>query len=282
MLAGGVALLAVAMLAWRFTGQSEPLDRCRLVNGPVALPDLPEASGLALSRRTPGLLWSHNDSGNAEILFAIDASGAVVGQVRVPMRARDWEDISSAPCASGDCLYLADIGDNQLERRSVAIYRVQEPSTADTQTAPPDRFIVSYADGRHNAEAAFVFDDRLYIVTKDRTGGLYQSAARFDQERTLVLERIGELGLVGVTDAELSSDGALVVVRTLHEAVFYGVADLARGTVDARVREPLDSLGEAQGEAVAFDASGLLYLASEGRPWTGGGALLTLRCAIPG
>jgi hypothetical protein len=43
----------------------------------------------------------------------------------------------------------------------------------------------------------------------------------------------------------------------------------------------LGGLGEPQGEGVAVDASGTLYLASEGRPWNRGGSLISLQCAVP-
>jgi hypothetical protein len=201
-----------------------------------------------------------------------------VGRVRVPVSARDWEDVSSAPCDSGTCLYIADIGDNALMRQRLAVYRVPEPAPGDAQTARPDRFSVSYPDGSHNAKAAFLLDNRLFIITKDQTGGLYRSVSRLESEGDVMLEHIGELGLRAVTDAETSPDGALVVVRTPHDAVYYRAAELARGTVAPRARVPLDSLGEPQGEGVALDTDGTLYLASEGRPWTGGGSLVALRC----
>ena len=57
-------------------------DLCTVATRPVPLRDLPEGSGVALSRRTPGLLWSHNDSG-PPMLIALDASGAVKGRVTV-------------------------------------------------------------------------------------------------------------------------------------------------------------------------------------------------------
>ena len=38
-------------------------------------PRIVEASGLAVSRRHPGVLWTHNDSGDPARLFAVGADG---------------------------------------------------------------------------------------------------------------------------------------------------------------------------------------------------------------
>src|SRR5688572_7072611 len=67
-------------------------------------PELTEASGIAVGRRTPGILWAHNDSGEP-MLFALDSTGGLIGRVRVPGVANeDWEDIAAGPCGSGTCL----------------------------------------------------------------------------------------------------------------------------------------------------------------------------------
>jgi hypothetical protein len=59
---------------------------------------LPEASGLALSRRSPGLLWSMNDSGDTT-LYALSTTGELRGRVRVTgATIRDWEDVSTGSC----------------------------------------------------------------------------------------------------------------------------------------------------------------------------------------
>jgi hypothetical protein len=265
---------ASLLIAWALlpAGSAGP---CEFVNG-AALPEIPESSGLAVSRRTPGFLWSHNDSGNAAILFAIDTTGAVRGRVRVPIRTRDWEDISAGTCPAGDCLYIADIGDNKFVRRQVQIYRVPEPRPEDAETAPPEVFNATYADGPHNAEAMFVIGADLFIVTRDRVGGVYRSTIASSHD--LIFRRIGQLGLTVVTDAETSRDGKSVVVRTSHEAVLYRTGDLTAGRIARYLRIPIDALREAQGEGVALDGN-MLYLSSEGRPWTRGGRILTLRCS---
>ena len=276
----GAALILVLGLslavAWglRPAGSAGP---CVVANGPAMLPELPEASGLAIGRRTPGVLWSHNDSGNATVLFAHDALGTMLGRVRVPIRTRDWEDISAGRCQSIDCLYIADIGDNRSARRRIQIYRIPEPAPGDAETAPPEVFNATYADGPHNAEAMFVIDADLFIVTRDRIGGVYK--ATLSGSRELTFQRIGQLGLAAVTDAEASRDGKSVVVRTSHEAVLYLTEVVIRGGNAPYLRIPIDGLKEAQGEGVALDGS-MLYLSSEGRPWNRAGRIVSLRCNL--
>ena len=257
------------------------------VTSRALLPDVPEASGLAVSRAHPGLLWTHNDSGNESVLYAIEPTGTVRGKVRVPARMRDWEDVSAASCSKdGDCLYIGDIGDNEMSRRTIQVYRIAEPNPGDRQTGRPEVISLTYPDGPHNAEAMFVADERIFIVTKDRVGMLYRSAAAvgdvlsaFNRVSTNIkLQRIARLDLTGVTDAEMSPDGATIAVRTADEAVVYAAADLTRGNVAARARIPVDGLREPQGEGVALGENGMLYLASEGRPWSRAGRLISLRC----
>jgi hypothetical protein len=279
-LAAAIALVLGALAASWIWRPLTPAGPCAIARGPVIIPELRESSGLAVSRRTPGLLWSHNDSGNAAVLYALDADGIVRGRVRVPIRTRDWEDISAARCPSGDCLYIADIGDNREARGRVQIYRVPEPAPGDAETAPPEVFNASYADGPHNAEAMFVVDADAFIVTRDRTAGVYRATMTASGGRELTFRRIGQLGLLAVTDAEASRDGTTVVVRTSREAVFYRTADLMRSVRAPYFRIWIDGLREPQGEGVALDGN-VLYLSSEGRGWNGGGSFISLRCDLP-
>jgi hypothetical protein len=277
----GAAVMFVAVVSVLFAREllrPEPGGPCVIAGGPAMLPEIPESSGLAVSRRNPGVLWSHNDSGNATVLFALDTAGKTVGRVRVPVRTRDWEDVSAARCGSSDCLYIADIGDNKGVRRQVQIYRVPEPAPGDAETAAPEVFNGTYLDGSHNAEAMFVVGADLFIVTRDRLGGVYRATASAGRE--LTFQRIGQLGLAAVTDAEASRDEKSVVVRTSHEAVLYRTDDLIHGRNVPYLHIPIDGLNEAQGEGVALDGN-ILYLSSEGRPWNRAGSLVSLRCKIP-
>jgi hypothetical protein len=276
----GAAVLLVlgfSFLIARELRRSDPPGPCVVATRPAVLPEIPEASGLAVGRRNPAVLWSHNDSGNAAVLFALDTTGAMLGRVQVPVRTVDWEDISAGRCGSADCLYIADIGDNRSARQRIRIYRVPEPAPGDAATAAPEVFNAAYADGPHNAEAMFVVGADLFIVTRDRIGGVYRAAPSGRGE--LTFQRIGQLGLAAVTDAETSRDENSVVVRTSHEAVIYRTGDLIRGGNVPFLRIPIDGLGEPQGEGVALDGN-ILYLSSEGPRWGGGGRIMSLRCSF--
>jgi hypothetical protein len=269
------AFIAVTVLAREEPGTSP----CAIAQGPTALPGIPEASGLTLSRRTAGLLWSHNDSGTAT-LFAVDGS-RVRGQVAVPSATVvDWEDVTAARCPSGDCLYIADIGDNDRTRTHVTIYRVSEPTPDATQTAVPDVFTMKYPDGPHDAEALFIVADGLFLITKDTTAALYRASLPLAGRGEIPLQRAGSLALRHVTDADASPDGSLVAVRTNDELVFYRTAELTRGAAKPRgVTVSLRALKEPQGEGVAVGPDGSVYLASEGSG--GAGRLTSLHCTLP-
>ncbi len=256
-----------------------------IVTSRAELPEAPEASGLAFSLRHDGILWTHNDSGHEAILFALDLTGTLRGQVHVPARLRDWEDVSAAPCEqlrgsshySGGCLYIGDIGDNSLARPNVQVLVVPEPDPEDRRTPVPDTYALTYPDGPHNAEAMFVVGGRVFIVTRDKYGELYGSPTPLGDSRTIRLERISRLALTAVTDAEASPGGQHVAVRTSDEVVLYGASALIAGRVNPLMRIPIAGLREPQGEAVAL-SGGHLFLASEGRPWKKAGRFIALRC----
>ena len=158
-----------------------------------------EASGVAVSRRTPGILWSHNDSGRAS-LFAFDNAGNAKGRVELTgVTVDDWEDLAIGQCPEGSCLYIADIGDNNRARSGITIFRVPEPRADDKATAPAEAWTMTYPDRAHDAEAIFVTSGgQLFLVSKEdaRTTALYRvpspggSGGRLQLVAQLPLDRV--------------------------------------------------------------------------------------------
>ena len=273
----GVLGIAATVMFW----PASTAGPC-VVEQRATVAQLPEASGLAISRRTKDIIWSHNDSGNESVLYALDVNGVLRGRVRVPVRTRDWEDVSAGRCPTGDCLYIGDIGDNRQARTSILIHRVPEPVPGDAETAKPETFKGTYPDGPHNAEAMFVIGEQIFIVTRDRFGAIYRATIPRAGSLEMTFERIAELHMAPVTDAEASPDETSVVIRTSKLAVVYRAADLVRGgQLPQGFSIPIEGLMEPQGEGVALETNGTMFLASEGRPWNRGGRFIRLRCALP-
>jgi hypothetical protein len=251
--------------------------------GTVSNPGLAEASGLAASRQNPGVLWVHNDGGNAVQLFAIgNDGGALATYLPTGIRNRDWEGlaIGPGPAAGVDYLFIGDIGDNKAARRSITVYRIPEPVVSGGGAIPLAGGValeMVYPDGAHDAEV-LLSDPRtgaLYIVTKSRTNGvsgIYRYPFPHTPGSTVVLEHVASHTFPGniferaATGGDISSDGSEVMVRTYTTAYLW--ARGAGSTVAAAFAVPpcqILLIAEPQGEALAFaaDLAGF-YTLSEG------------------
>ena len=269
--------------------QEDAAPACKPAGSMMRVADLPEASGLVVSRVTPGRLWAHNDSGKPQI-FALDAKGTVTGSVSISGAAlEDWEALASGVCGNGACLYIGDIGDNDGKRTEIVIYRVAEPAKAAGSAQVDGVFRATYPDGAHDAEALLAaHDGTLYIVTKGDTGhvALYRFPRELRAGTTMRLERVGAPLSKGepaqdarITDGAISFDGEWVVLRTRAALTFYRAAEFLKGDFREARRVDLRPLGEPQGEAVAFGSSNnTVYVAGEGGGKSQPGTLSVLSC----
>jgi hypothetical protein len=251
-------------------------------------PRLAESSGVAASRRQPGVLWTLNDSGHEPWIFATDTLGRDLGTFRVAEADNyDWEALALGPCGGRECLYIADTGDNGESRGEVRIYRVPEPGlpAVSAATSPAEALELRYPDGPRDVEAAFVGDDgTVFLISKGRDGTVraYRVPARAWAERgPVVAEAIGKLqietGGLGnlVTDAALSPAGDRVVIRT-YLAVF--LFALTRRNTLLPLGVACDAAGlQVQGEGISWLDHRRMVLTSEGGFGTPG-TIVVLEC----
>jgi hypothetical protein len=289
--AGPLVLAVLLALAWpsphALIAQQGAAAECRPTGSLAPLPGLTEASGLAVSRRVPGRLWTHNDSGEP-VLFALDANGSVTGRVRLSgARVEDWEAIAVGPCGTGSCIHVADIGDNDAERSRITIYRLPEPEGVSGAATVSDVFHATYPDGAHDAEALLVGGDgRLFIVTKGETGpvAIYRFPAQLQSGASVQLERVGAAPSKSsaewrITDGAVSPDGQWVVLRTQSGLSFYRASDLLAGQWRQASRVDLTSLKEPQGEGVALGVGNTVFVAGEGGKKGQPGTFARFNCA---
>jgi hypothetical protein len=275
---------------------------CQVVEKGLTLPDeLKESSGITPSRAHPGVFWTHNDSGNTPDLYAVDIEARELGKVRVTGATNtDWEDIAAARCpaGSGDCLYIADSGDNGGgqddgkgkgdRRHAVRLVVVPEPARG-ARTVQAREYMAFLPGKRTDIEAlAILPDGRIYLVSKGirRDIELFRWPTPLAEGAPVTLERVRELApqaaQVGdrVTGASASPNGKWVAVRTYAALAFYRTADLL-GSGRPFSQLDLEPLGETQGEAVTLADDGTVVLTSEGHGHHLPGTLARLRCVLP-
>ena len=276
------ALLAGPAAPWAVAQDSLPTGIERM--GTLRDPRLRESSGIAVSRAHPGVLWTHNDSGDSATVYAINLAGDLLAVYRVPgASAFDWEDVALAPCPAqpGDCLFIADTGDNSERRKTPVIYVFPEPRPPAPHTRPDTlstgrarALRVRYPDGPHDVEALAV-DRRgnALLISKGRTGPIrvYRLPRAAFAGDSAVAVLVDTLSIVPqptmgrwVTGAAFSPSGNRLVVRTYTELYFL------RPQKDGRFRPdgPACWLGavEPQGEAVGFLDERRVVLTSESLP----------------
>lgn len=285
------------MAAMLFTSCAPARGECEPQGEPIALDaDVSEASGVAWSRVHGDVLWVHNDSQGGAVVYAIATSGELIARVTLEgARNRDWEDIAVGPCPEagpdGDCIYVADIGDNRASRDAVGLWIAAEPDPHTDESVDAVFFPLRYPDGSRDAEAIAVLDDAsVIVVTKGREHpiSVYRSPpiAWSDAPDTTMLSPIQQLSEAPVhlpdqvTGATRTRDGRTLAVRSYGALQFYRLeGDSVTALLTTPV--PLDPLGEPQGEGIAIGSWGRVLLVSEAGPQGIAPRLTRLRCGVP-
>jgi hypothetical protein len=187
------------------------------LTGRITAPDIKESSGLVASRRYPGVFWTHNDSGNAPILYAITATGELIA--RFPVKGatcRDWEDIAIDDQGH---LFIGDIGNNWGKHHQLAVYRLAEP---DPRGKPvvlvvDQAWQLRFPGNSFDCESLFVWKQHGFVISKvfDCERAVLYRFPLVKQRVPAVLEKVVELPIRWpCTGADISPDGGKLAVMT--------------------------------------------------------------------
>ncbi|KRF16752.1 hypothetical protein ASG90_10930 [Nocardioides sp. Soil797] len=215
-------------------------------------PEILESSALVA---TGGLMVTTNDSGDSARVFAVDPdNGETLGTINWGGSAEDVEAL--APAGDGE-VWVGDIGDNLGKRHDISVTRIPVgPSDADV---PGSTYPLTFSDGPRDAEALLAHPrtGRLYVVSKGVLGGqFYAAPQKLSPTQPNELTPLGPApGLV--TDGAFFPDGNHLIVRNYARAVVYRFPSL-------EVVGTFDLPRQQQGEGLAVDRDGQIFLSSEG------------------
>jgi hypothetical protein len=214
--------------------------------------DITESSGLVIEG---DLAYTTNDSGDSGRIFVVDLrNGETVGVTRWEDGPTDVEAL--APAGPGE-VWVADIGDNGAERDHVEVARV--PVGRGERTVDVETYSLTFPGGAVDAESLLCDPKtgRLYVVSKEVFRGIVYAAPRqLDPDGDNVLNPIGAAAGIA-TDGAFFPDGKHLIIRSYAGAEVYAWPGLHRV---AKVDLP----DQQQGEGLAVDADGSLWLSSEG------------------
>lgn len=253
-----------------------------------------EVSGMAASRRTPGMYYVVSDEPGTSAVAIVGEDGESVARLAIEgMDPENAEALAVGPCGDDSCLYVGDIGDH-VGRPDVVVYRVPEPDLNDPPASvAADELRYIYPDTWTDAEALIVDDaGRPLIVTKarfDKTSGetgptkLYRGDPSGGELTDLGVVKLPKpknavfAQLTGNVVTDASRQDGSVLLRTYDEVIEYRAAD-----DDADVsgfpqweRRRVPSPNQLQSETVAHRTDGCGYLTTSELT----GAIAAVSCA---
>ena len=259
------------------------------VAGTISSNEIKESSGIAASRCTENVFWTHNDSGDDAFLFAINASGEKLGTWKVAgAKNKDWEDIAAFKNEHGECfLYVGDIGNNERMKSEMTIYKLKEPTVSDVdkssskknpvETENAEAIKFEYPDMRHDAETLLVHPQTgdIYVLSKSLThsSGVYKLAANYDSNKTNTLKKIADFSVPAVPDGfltggDISTDGKRVILCDYFNGYEIALPKEAKNFDEIWIQKlaTIDLGKREQGEAVCYSIDGKsIFATSEER-----------------
>ena len=256
--------------------------------GSITSGAITEASGLAASRQNPGVLWTHNDSGGGNVVYAITTSGNLLGTYTFGSgSAWDTEDIAIGPGPEPgvDYIYWGDIGDNGNVRSSIVVKRAPEPAVDPNQGPVNDTLqdvgliTLQYPTGIHapsekDAETMFVdpVNGDIYVVTKRAVPNkVYRAPYPQSTSSPTTLEWVTDLPSEfngtpgswngGPTGGDVSPDGSVIVIRqysskTPPAAFWYRPLGTDLASVFDEPYCTMQIQSDGAGEAICWDRDG--------------------------
>jgi hypothetical protein len=227
---------------------------------------LGELSGLAASANNPGMLWSHNDSGNRSEIFLLDQKLNIKLTCRLRgIVCRDWEDITVGPGPEEgkNYIYVGEIGDNMAIFQYKHIYRFPEPTFDASKTEVVitefDTITFQLADKRKDTESLLIDPKtkNLYVISKrENPVHVYELKYPYPTADTLTVNSIGTIPYAQIVGGDFSVDGRELLIKNYDNVFYWKLGDTPLRDVLTEKPFILNYTGEPQGESITFARDG--------------------------
>ena len=270
------------------TNLQENTDFTRTECGTAFKDVLPEISGLACSRTTPGYLWAHGDenTGSKKRIIAINPNAQSKNDEPVmtvnisgdPGRD-DWEDIATGVYNNTNYVFVGAFGDNNLKfNDQYYIYYFEEPAiTSGTQTVAVNYIRFGYPDNKaHNTETLMYdnVEQMFYIVDKVKSGICHLYKLPFSTTYGTGVQRLTEVCALGngskfnyCTGGDITPDGQWMAIKSKPYVLLWerqGSESLSQ----TAQRNPVQVMAyqeEEQGESLAWFNDSIFYTTSDSK-----------------
>jgi hypothetical protein len=212
-----------------------------------------ETSGLA-KVHNKATFWTHNDGGNAPELIEIDDKGRLMSVLPLPnLTNNDWEDLAADDLGN---LYIADIGNNNNDRRNLLIYKLNptQPTSVETirfRFTDQHSFPPPLNERNFDCEAVVYKNDNLYLFSKNRSPSnryvkLYTVPAQAGSYAASPSDSVYIKSMV--TGASISPDGNTLALMSYGKVLLFDVS------AGVSFSKPLSCIkvGGGQAEAILF------------------------------
>ena len=265
--------LTVCFTVQNIFGQDTPDFASGVELGQLEYEWLNEASGLAASQKNENVIWSHNDSGDDNVIYALNLRGEHLGIYIIEgADARDWEDIAvgPGPDEGESYIYIGEIGDNYSQYDEKYIYRVPEPDVdanqepVETTLTGVETITYQYPDGNRDSETLMVdpLTKDIYVVSKREWKDIRVYRAPYPQSTTELntLDHVATLSLYNVVAGDISPNGLEILIKT-YPMIYYWSRTSEENLWEAFNADPVmvPYIEELQGEAVCWDTDGMGY-----------------------
>ncbi len=259
---------------WGVTfAQTLPEFGKRVDMGAMEHSDIIEASGIVDSKKNDNVLWTLNDSGDLNRIFAFNTKGEHLGIYNVEgISNRDWEGMAlgPGPVEGVEYLYIGEIGDNNAVYDLKYIYRVPEPDVGfnqapiETTISGAETIAYRYPDGMRDSETLMLdpLTKDIYIVSKREFNDIRVYRMPFPQstDTAITLEQVATISLSQLVGGEISSSGLEIIMKNYYTMYYWDRApgeDLSTAFNDPPIEIPY--VEELQGEAVCWASDGSGY-----------------------